>query len=690
MRYLLALTIALLCSCSQLFSQAVENQVIVQLSPAVAYEKFAQEYGKTSAPQILKASRLGDWNVWLLNLAANEQLALETVKGLNGVVAAQLNHKIQLRSTTPNDAGFSVQWNLQNTGQNGGLIGADVQATDAWDIGTGGLTVLGDTIVIAIVDGGIDLNHADLNIWRNPLEIAGNNVDDDNNGYIDDINGWNADDTSGNIVNDYHGTHVAGIAGAIGNNSLGVSGVCWDTKIMPIVVSDYTDWQVMSGYKYIFDVRKRYNITNGTEGAFVVAANSSFGVDFGNPADYPLWCAFYDSLGKVGVLSTIAVPNAPTDVDAAFDMPTSCSSNYMIAVTNTTRFDVKNSTAGYGASTVDIAAPGTGVYSTTPGGNFGNSTGTSMASPHLAGAMALLMSVACDSFMLAYKADPANTVLAIKAAILNSADILPSLSGTTVSGGRLNLYRSIQRFINDNCVNCVKVEPIVNTISCKGARNGSISLQISDGLPPYTITWLNGSSDTLLANLAPGTYTVNVTDSLGCSKDAFITIDEPEELLAAFSVSRESNFNQDGAIDTDVYGGTAPYNFAWSGPDTLSSQNIAQLSAGTYFVTITDANGCQFSDSVLVQRDTTSSTGPIPNTWVKVFPIPSSGNISIIADPLFQNAEWEVMDLFGRKMEQGILQGDKQILPLESLPKGTYLLRLRKGDDAILRKIVLL
>jgi hypothetical protein len=144
-------------------------------------------------------------------------------------------------------------------------------------------------------------NHSDLtdNLWKNHKEIPGNGIDDDGNGYVDDYEGWNAVSQNGNVYSSgSHGLNVAGIIGARGNNEMGVSGMNWDIKIMQIRLSQVREDNVLRAYEYALSHRKRYNESGGIEGAFVVATNSSWGIDRGRPEDAPLWCAFYDSLGN--------------------------------------------------------------------------------------------------------------------------------------------------------------------------------------------------------------------------------------------------------------------------------------------------------------------------------------------------------------------------------------------------------
>ncbi len=440
----------------------VPGEMLIQLAPDPSLPFAAQpapaeptaEVGALEdafAAEGLEAARLLSrrMGIWLFRHAADadaEPALLGRVRAHPAVRLAQRNHYVQNRSLYPNDPLFPDQWALDYQGGQGGVPDSDIDAPEAWERHTGGVTALGDTVVIAIVDDGSCLTHEDLRFWKNWREVPNNGQDDDGNGYVDDYHGWNAIAHDGTIPDASHGAHVTGIAAAIGDNGVGISGVNWEGYVLPVVGSAESEAVVCEAYGYVLEMRARYNASSGTEGAFVVVANSSFGIDRGDPAAYPLWCAMYDALGEEGVLSTAATANHNWNIDLEGDMPTACPSDYLITVTCTTIGNVIQYRSAWGPTTIDLGAPGDYVLSTDVGNDYETRTGTSQASPHVAGSVALMAAAATTPWLTDYRQDPDAVVLQVKQAILDGVDLLPSLEGKTVSGGRLSLYNALFLF----------------------------------------------------------------------------------------------------------------------------------------------------------------------------------------------------------------------------------------------------
>jgi len=318
----------------------------------------------------------------------------------------------------PNDPLFPDQWGLHNTGQAGGVPDADVDAPEAWDLQTAGAGI------VAVIDTGTDYTHPDLaaNIWTNPGEIPGDGIDNDGNGYIDDVHGYDFYNMDGDPMDDHgHGTHTAGTVGAAGNNALGVTGVCWTVQIMPVKFlsaggGGYTSGAISS---------LQYATMMGAR----VSSNSYGGGGFEQ--------SFYDAIAAAGAAGAVFVAAAGNDYWSNNDLvphyPSSYAASNVISVAATDSTDGLAYFSNYGATSVDLGAPGCGIWSTWwPGQGYYCISGTSMATPHVAGAAALLQG---------YRGllSPAEVV----GYLLGGTDPLPSLAGKCVSGGRLNLYHSL-------------------------------------------------------------------------------------------------------------------------------------------------------------------------------------------------------------------------------------------------------
>jgi subtilisin family serine protease len=320
-------------------------------------------------------------------------------------------------STLPNDPSFSQLWGLNNTGQSGGTPDADIDAPEAWDIQKGN-----PNLVIGVIDTGVDYNHQDLvgNIWTNPNEIAGDGIDNDSNGYVDDIRGWDfAYGDNDPMDVDGHGTHVSGTIAGKGNNGIGVTGVAWNAKIMPLKFLDDTGSGYISDAIFAID----YATSKG-----VKLTNNSWG---GGGYSQSLYDAI-NAAGQQGGLFVAAAGNDGVNADVSPMYPAGYNLANIVSVASTTRTDSLSYFSNYGLTSVDLGAPGSDIYSTTPGNTYSTYSGTSMATPHVTGAAALLWSQ-----------NPTWTVQQIKTTLMNTGDSLSSLAGKTVSGKRLNIYNAL-------------------------------------------------------------------------------------------------------------------------------------------------------------------------------------------------------------------------------------------------------
>ena len=370
--------------------------------------------------------------------ASQEQARLKELRNRTDIFTkVSQNLALQQRNgEEPNDTYFTdKQWDMKT-----------IRAADLWKYTTGGTTPCGDTIVVAILEiTGYDMKHEDLvpNLYQNRAEIPNNGKDDDTNGYIDDVSGWNVFANNGVQTANSHGTIVAGIVGARGDNAKGVTGVNQYVKMLLISGMTY-EAEILEGYAYVLKMKQLYTSSKGKKGAYVVATNSSLGIDFADPKEHPLWCDVYDALGKEGVLSVAATTNNQNaDIDVKGDVPSACTSPYLITVTNSNKADNKFPGSGYGLKTIDLAAPGGGDFWTTALNNkyagVGTTGGTSYASPHVAGAVALMYSIPSSKFCTLLKSDPVAAVNAVKTSILSGTKPILSMKGQTVTGGRLDI-----------------------------------------------------------------------------------------------------------------------------------------------------------------------------------------------------------------------------------------------------------
>ena len=386
----------------------------------------------------------------------------------------------------PNDPLFPNQWGLNNPND------ADIDAPEAWNITTGS-----SNVVVAVIDTGVDYTHEDLaaNMWTNPREIPNNNVDDDGNGYVDDVYGIDAFNGDSDPYDDNgHGTHVAGIIGAVGNNSVGVSGVAWTVKIMALKFLGSGGWGFTSGAIETIE----YLLMMKAAGVNVRIASCSWGSSW-----YSL--ALYDAIkmaGENGVLFVIAAGNSGEDADtltpsypAAYDLP------YIISVAAVNSDGNLAWFTTYGRRSVHIAAPGQDILSTVPGNQYQSLSGTSMATPFVSGVAALLLSTPERA-----NYDP----IALKFNILFTAE---NRGYPVLTGGLLNAYSALSTPPNDKNLHMLILSPY----SPSGALYGTVGQKIVIEAMVGTVSGrIPGASVTA----SIGSITVNLKDD-GVPPDKF-------------------------------------------------------------------------------------------------------------------------------------------------------------------------
>jgi len=504
--------IGIVCQNSYAAKDYKSGEVLVELkNGTVLSDKFFR------SSEMVAAS--GKLRYLLLKSDKSVPQMIERLKGNPNVAKISPNY-IRRELIIPNDIYFDDQWGLYNSGQvvdgnykTQGIAGADIDAVEGWDITTGS-----SNVVVADIDSGIDYNHPDLknNLWKNPGEIPNNRIDDDGNGYIDDVYGIDTVNNDSDPFDDNgHGTFTAGIIAAEGNNNIGIAGVCWHCKIMAVKALDSNgigyDSTIIEAINYIINMKKKYHIN-------IVAINASLG-GYGNDE---ILKDVIKAAGDAGILFIAAAGNESNDNDinplypASYDLPN------IISVAASNSSDSLASFSNYGKATVDVMAPGVNVLSTyydSSGAGYAFADGTSVAAPFAAGVAALVASK--------YTAESA----------LEWANRIDSgakpIAANKVLSGRLDLYGALT---SDNA------PPVISLLSASD-RSGTASLTVdfsvsasdSDGtIKEYNWDFDdNGIIDKTTSSPSvshtynqAGTYTalVRVVDNLGAKSYKTINI----------------------------------------------------------------------------------------------------------------------------------------------------------------------
>jgi hypothetical protein len=377
-------------------------QFVRSLNPLHAVYKLTHRLGSGAESTLAAMGRVAD-------VAGAEPDLLLSISILLDPTPPHRLPSLDGTTLPPNDPAFGQVWGLQNTGQTGGTAGADIHAAGAWAVRTDA-----DTVTVAVIDTGMQLDHVDLaaNLWTNPGEIPGNGSDDDHNGYVDDVHGWDfvnndavADDDNG------HGTHVAGTIGAVGNNGIGIAGIAWSVRLMPLKAFGASGAGYVSAVIGALD----YAVANGAK-----VVNESFGGDEFTRSEYDAFVAS----GDAGVVSIAAAGNRGANADETPHYPASFRLDTIVAVAATTSTDTLASFSNYGILNAQVGAPGQLIYSTIRGNAYGLMSGTSMATPHVAGVAALLAAE-----------HPTWNAKDIRDRILGTTRPVAALAGKTWTGG---------------------------------------------------------------------------------------------------------------------------------------------------------------------------------------------------------------------------------------------------------------
>lgn len=399
------------------------NDWIVQLSQNAAT-------GLTSVAQVGSLLASSNFQVEVVRglglvgqiLVRSEGATTEDVSAWFSSLDVVSNFELDVASVfhiAPNDPSYSQTYGIKQ-----------IDAPEAWNTTTGS-----DSVVVGIIDTGVDYTHPELvdNMWTNPGEIAGNGIDDDNNGFVDDVHGFDFVNNDGDPMDDnHHGTHVAGTIAAQGNNARGVTGVAWNTSIMALKFlsasgTGYTS-DAVRAINYATMMRTQYDVN-------IRVLNNSWG---GGGYSASLDAAIQAS-EQADILFVAAAGNDGTNNDSIAHYPSNYNVGNILTVAATDQYDNLASFSNYGATSVDIAAPGVGIYSTIAGGYYASFSGTSMAAPHVAGVAALAF---------AYDSDA--TAAEVKDAILAGGDLISGLDGKVATGMRLNAAGALAQLSPSN------------------------------------------------------------------------------------------------------------------------------------------------------------------------------------------------------------------------------------------------
>lgn len=472
---------------------------------------------------------------------------------------------------TPNDPSFASLWGLFNTGFNtvggGGTAGADIDAVSAWNVSIGSRTT-----VVAVIDTGIDYTHPDLsaNVWSAPapftVTIAGQAIT-----CQAGTHGFNAITRTCNPMDDAttpHGTHVSGTIGASGNNGLGVVGVNWVASLMGLKFMNQSGQALTSDAAHAIDFAVQAKAAFASSGgANVRVLNGSWG---GSGYSQTLFDAITTAQANQ-MLFVAAAGNSTNNNDASPIYPSSFNIPNVVSVAASTNSDARASFSNYGATSVDLAAPGVGIVSTALGGGYLGLNGTSMAAPHVAGAAALVLSM-CSA-----------TTSELRGLLLDTVDLVPALSSVTATGGRLNVSRAVygctRPLVTGVSLSANKVAPqgVGTSITFTATPTGGAAPHqyrwfVYDGTTWTPLTaWGSSQSYTWTPSTANASYLVRASVKSAWNTGLFESFDtmsfavRPVVSAVSLSANKASPQGTGTSITftASASGGVAPYQYRW-------------------------------------------------------------------------------------------------------------------------------
>ena len=513
------------------------------------FNTLIKEYGIQSIEKAFRTNDIHLIQTYLITLKSEKYLN-DLINELNKQSFIDYAEKIPIYELflTPNDPQHSAQWNL-----------ATIQAEQAWNISTGNTNV-----VVAVTDDAIEISHPDLisNIWTNLNEIPNNGLDDDNNGYIDDINGWDAADNDNNPAPlnalNYHGTHVSGIVAASTNNSVGISAIGFNIKLMAVKIGTSPSGALIGAYSGL-----DYVISTGNAQIINMSwGGSSYSITYQN---------LFNAANNANIVCVAAAGNSDSQIPMY-----PASYNHVISVGSTTISDQKSGFSNYG-NTIDVMAPGSNILSTLTNNGYGIKSGTSMASPLVAGLCGLLLSHS-----------PSLTPAQVETCIENTCDDISSQNASyngLLGAGRINALQALQ---------CYNTPPTAEftanyTNICIGQNIQFTDLSIGTSNTNWLWNFGDGNTSTLqnpthsYSSAGPFTVTLTVTNAYGNDieiKNNYITTSTPSAVL-----SGSTNIVSGGNAYLQVqFNGNPPFSFVYT--DGVSNYTLSSITQNPYYFSV--------------------------------------------------------------------------------------------------------